>query len=54
MLFLGSTCSLLISIFWGGEQYLWRSWKALLLIFCGVIRIIAALAWESYLPYFPQ
>lgn len=49
MLFLGSTCSLLIGIIWGGEQYPWRSWQTLLPIFCGVIGIIAALAWEVYL-----
>lgn len=48
ILFLGSTCSFLLGIIWGGEQYPWDSWGTLLPIICGIVGLVAALLWEAY------
>jgi MFS family permease len=48
ILFLASTCSLLIGIIWGGEQYPWNSWQTLLPILVGILGLMAALLWEVY------
>ncbi|KAI9926633.1 hypothetical protein MW887_004402 [Aspergillus wentii] len=48
ILFLASSCSLLIGVMWGGEQFPWRSWRTLLPIACGAFGLIVALLWEGY------
>lgn len=45
-LFIGSLCSFLIGITWGGNQFPWDSWKTYLPIIIGVVGIVSSILWE--------
>ncbi|RAL02561.1 MFS general substrate transporter [Aspergillus ibericus CBS 121593] len=49
ILFIGSLCSFLIGISWGGNQFAWNSWRTIVPIVVGGLGVIVALLWEGFL-----
>ncbi|RAH51263.1 MFS general substrate transporter [Aspergillus brunneoviolaceus CBS 621.78] len=48
VLFIGSLCSFLIGITWGGNQFRWDSWRTIVPIVVGGVGCVVALLWEAY------
>ncbi|KAB2570574.1 Efflux pump FUS6 [Lasiodiplodia theobromae] len=48
VLFIGSSCSFLIGVSWGGTQYAWSSWRTLLPIIVGIVGAGCTIVWEAY------
>ncbi|RAL07864.1 MFS general substrate transporter [Aspergillus homomorphus CBS 101889] len=53
VLFIGSLCSFLIGITWGGNQFAWASWQIIVPIVVGTVGCVAALFWEAFMAHSP-
>ncbi|PWY80789.1 MFS general substrate transporter [Aspergillus sclerotioniger CBS 115572] len=48
VVFIGSLCSFLIGISWGGNQFAWYSWRTIVPIGVGGVGVIVAILWEAF------
>ncbi|PYI00217.1 putative efflux pump antibiotic resistance protein [Aspergillus sclerotiicarbonarius CBS 121057] len=49
LLFIGSLCSSLIGVSWGGNQFVWSSWQTIVPVVVGGVGVVATLLWEAFL-----
>ncbi|KAK5088025.1 hypothetical protein LTS08_004913 [Lithohypha guttulata] len=53
VIFVGSACSFLIPVTWGGVMYDWSSWKTLVPLIVGAVGMLAFAAYERFVPAEP-
>lgn len=53
VIFVGSTCSFLIPVTWGGTMYDWSSWRTLVPLVIGAVGMLAFVLYERFVPAEP-